>query len=123
QFGQVRSIFSRSGLVLEVTVVVRFIVLLFLPEILGQVAQNRRRIGGTSFESGDATGPAPAGAALNADDDVLVEKAAVLQKANGRFRGEFIRSKFAHADQIAKAFGLLRLGHFQKWIETMNLTT
>src|SRR5262252_5536339 len=90
QFGQVRSIFSRSGLVLEVTVVMRFIVLLFLPEILGQVAQNRCRIGRTSLKSGDATGPAPAGAALNTDDDVLVEKAAILQKANGRFRGEFV---------------------------------
>ena len=110
---------SRSDL--DFPVVAGLVILLFLSEVIGEVAENRRSVSGTSFERRDAAGPSPAGAALDAYDDELVEEAAILEEPHGRFRREFVGAEFADADQVAQPLGFLRLGEFQEGIESMNL--
>src|SRR5262245_49069806 len=106
---------SSTSEVLHVPVVMGLVVLLLFSEIVGEVAENSRRVGRAPFKCRDASRAAPAGAALHADDDVFVEKTALFQKPHGGFRREFIRAEFADADEIAQALGLFGFRHLQEW--------
>src|SRR5260370_16011510 len=97
-----------------------FVILLFLTEVFGEVAENRRRIRRPAFECRDAARAAPAIAALHTDDNVLVEKSAFLQEPDCGFRSEFVGSELAYADEIAKPLCLLRLNQLQKRIQSVH---
>src|SRR5579884_865472 len=100
----------------------RLIVLLFFAEIFCQVAEYRCRIRRSSFKRRDAARTAPSIAAFDPYDDVLVEKAALFQKAYGRLRRELVGAEFADADEVAKSFSLFRFSHLEERVETVNLT-
>src|SRR5262245_25508104 len=120
QFGQVRSICSTlEGL--QVAVVMGFVVLLLFSKIFCKVAQDRGRVCGPAFESGDASGTAPAGTPFNTNDDVFIKESALLQKSYCGFRSEFVRAELTHTDQIAQALRLLRFRQFQKGVQAVYL--
>jgi hypothetical protein len=101
---------------------VRFVILRLFSKIFSQMPEDCRRIGRTSIKSRDAARAAPAAAALDSNDDVLVEEATLLQKPDRRFRRELIDAKLAHTDEIAQSLGLLGFGKFEKRIQAVNLT-
>src|SRR5215475_5517195 len=106
QFGQVRSISSTlEGL--QVAVIMGLVVLLLFPKVFCEVAEDRSRVCGPTFKSGNTAGTTLAGISLDTNDDVFIKESALLQKSYCRFRSEFIRAELTYIDQIAQAFRLL----------------
>ena len=100
----------------------RFVILLFVAEVFGKVAENGSRVGRPAFKGCNAARAAPAVAAFNADDDVLVKEPAVLQKPQRRLGREFIGSKLADTDQIPEPLRLLRFCQLDEGIQSVNFT-
>src|SRR5262249_876461 len=91
-------------------------------KIFREVSEDGRCVSRPPLERGNATRAAPTVAALHPNYDVFIEESAVLQKANCRLGSEFIRAKFADADEISQTLGIFRLSQVKERIQTMHFT-